>query len=152
MQCPQSLYHTMLHLYYQNCADVRSLRNTEWCVHTSYPSSVAQFSPFLDFSLSSFGDWTRTSDMLAKGSSEILSCPTSGFLFFFYLRFKFGGWRDGLEVKRTDCSSRGPEFNSQQPHGGSQQSVMGSDALLWCVWRQLQCVYSFLKDLNLFSI
>jgi hypothetical protein len=32
-------------------------------------------------------------------------------------------------VKSTDCSSRGPEFNSQQPHGGSQPSVMGSDAL-----------------------
>jgi hypothetical protein len=32
-------------------------------------------------------------------------------------------------VKRTDCSSKGPEFNSQQPHGGSQPSVMGSDAL-----------------------
>ena len=27
----------------------------------------------------------------------------------------------------------GPEFNSQQPHGGSQSSVMGSDALFWCV-------------------
>jgi hypothetical protein len=33
----------------------------------------------------------------------------------------------------TDCSSRGPEFKSQQPHGGSQPSVMGSDALFWCV-------------------
>ncbi|EDM16381.1 rCG63686 [Rattus norvegicus] len=43
------------------------------------------------------------------------------------------GWRDGSEVKSTDCSSRGPEFNSQQPHGGSQPSVMGSDALFWCV-------------------
>jgi hypothetical protein len=43
------------------------------------------------------------------------------------------GWRDGLVVKSTDCSSRGPEFNSQQPHGGSQPSVMGSDALFWCV-------------------
>ena len=29
----------------------------------------------------------------------------------------------------TDCSSRGPEFNSQQQHGSSQPSVMGSDAL-----------------------
>ena len=28
-------------------------------------------------------------------------------------------------------SSKGPEFNSQQPHGGSQPSVMGSDALFW---------------------
>jgi hypothetical protein len=27
-------------------------------------------------------------------------------------------------VKNTDCSSRGPELNSQQPHGGSQSSVM----------------------------
>jgi hypothetical protein len=33
----------------------------------------------------------------------------------------------------TACSSRGSEFNSQQPHGGSQPSVMGSDALFWCV-------------------
>jgi hypothetical protein len=29
------------------------------------------------------------------------------------------GWRDGSAVKSTDCSSRGPEFNSQQTHGGS---------------------------------
>jgi hypothetical protein len=32
-------------------------------------------------------------------------------------------------VKSTDCSSTGSEFNSQQSHGGSQPSVMGSDAL-----------------------
>jgi hypothetical protein len=43
------------------------------------------------------------------------------------------GWRDGSVVKSTDCSSKGPEFNSQQPHGGSQPSVMGSDALFWFV-------------------
>jgi hypothetical protein len=43
------------------------------------------------------------------------------------------GLRDGSEVKSTDCSSEGPEFKSQQPHGGSQPSVMRSDALLWCV-------------------
>ena len=30
-------------------------------------------------------------------------------------------------VKSTDYSTRGPEFNSQQPHGASQPSVMGSD-------------------------
>jgi hypothetical protein len=45
----------------------------------------------------------------------------------------FRVWRDGSVVKITDCSSKGPEFNSQQPHGGSQTSVMGSDAFLWCV-------------------
>jgi hypothetical protein len=43
------------------------------------------------------------------------------------------GWRDGLVVKSTDCPSRGPEFKSQQPHGGSQPSVMGSETLFWCV-------------------
>jgi hypothetical protein len=51
------------------------------------------------------------------------------------------GWRDGSVVKSTDCSSRGPEFNSQQPHGGSQPSIMGSDALFLGVWRQLQCTH-----------
>jgi hypothetical protein len=40
-------------------------------------------------------------------------------------------WRDSSVVKSTDCSSRGPEFNSQQPHNGSQPSVMRSDALFW---------------------
>jgi hypothetical protein len=45
-----------------------------------------------------------------------------------YLR----GWRDGSVVKSTDCSSRGPEFNSQQPHGGSQPSVVGFDTHFWC--------------------
>jgi hypothetical protein len=43
------------------------------------------------------------------------------------------GWRDGSVVKSTDCSSKGPEFKSQQPHGGSQPSVTRSDALSWCV-------------------
>ena len=34
------------------------------------------------------------------------------------------GWRDGSVVKSTDCSSEGPEFKTQQPHGGSQPSAM----------------------------
>jgi hypothetical protein len=34
------------------------------------------------------------------------------------------GWTDDSVVKSTDCSSRGPEFNSQKPHGGSQPLVM----------------------------
>jgi hypothetical protein len=38
--------------------------------------------------------------------------------------------RDGSEVKSTSCSSRGPWFNPQQPRsGGSQPSILGSDAL-----------------------
>jgi len=43
------------------------------------------------------------------------------------------GWRGGSVVRSTDCSSRGPEFKSQQPHGGSQPSVKGSEALFCCV-------------------
>jgi hypothetical protein len=36
-------------------------------------------------------------------------------------------------VRAPDCSSEGPKFKSQQPHGGSQPPVMRSDALFWCV-------------------
>jgi hypothetical protein len=43
------------------------------------------------------------------------------------------GRRDGSVIKSTDCSSEGPEFKSQQPHGGLQPSVMRSDALFWCI-------------------
>jgi hypothetical protein len=43
------------------------------------------------------------------------------------------GWKDGSEVKSTDCSFRGVEFNFQQPYGGSQPSVMRSNALFECV-------------------
>jgi hypothetical protein len=45
----------------------------------------------------------------------------------------YQGWRDGSAVKSTGCSSSGPEFKSQQPQGGSQPSVIKSDALFWCV-------------------
>ena len=31
------------------------------------------------------------------------------------------------QVRAPDCSSKRPEFKSQQPHGGSQPSVMGSN-------------------------
>ena len=53
------------------------------------------------------------------------------------------GLERGSVVKSTDYSTRGPEFNSQQPHSGSQQSVMWSDALFWCVWRQWQCTHIY---------
>ena len=56
-------------------------------------------------------------------------------------RPKDPGWRDGSQVKSTDCSSRGSEFNSQQPQGGSQPSVMRSYAFFWCVCRQHQCTH-----------
>jgi len=52
-------------------------------------------------------------------------------------------------VKSTGCSSRGPELNSQQPHGGSQPSVTGSDALFWCVYGQLW--YTYIKINKIFK-
>jgi hypothetical protein len=55
------------------------------------------------------------------------------------LKKKLEGWRDSSVVKSTNCSSKGHEFKSQQPHGGSQPSVTRSDSLFWCVWRQ--CIY-----------
>jgi hypothetical protein len=48
-------------------------------------------------------------------------------------------------VRAPDYSSEGPQFKSQQPHGGSQPSVTRSDSLFWIVWRQLQCTYIKLK-------
>jgi hypothetical protein len=41
--------------------------------------------------------------------------------------------RNQKVIRSTDCSSRGPEFNSQQKHGGSQTFVIGCNDLLWCV-------------------
>jgi hypothetical protein len=51
----------------------------------------------------------------------------------YILKNKIQGWRDDSEGKSTDCSSKGPEFKSQQPHGGSQPPVMRSDTLFWCI-------------------
>jgi len=48
-----------------------------------------------------------------------------------WLRVLAAGWRDGSAVKSTDCSSKGPEFNSQQPQGGSQLSMMRSGVIFW---------------------
>jgi hypothetical protein len=38
-----------------------------------------------------------------------------------------------LRTLATGGSSRGPKFNSQQPHGGLRPSIKGSDALFWHV-------------------
>jgi hypothetical protein len=52
---------------------------------------------------------------------------------FLNVKMAFVGWRDGPVVKSTSCSYSHPEFHSQQPHGGSQPPLMGSNALFWCV-------------------
>ena len=46
----------------------------------------------------------------------------------------------------TGCSSRGPEFNSQQPHSGSQPSIMRSDALFWHTSKQSTHTYVMGSD------
>ena len=43
------------------------------------------------------------------------------------IRSSCRGWRDGSVVKSTNCSPKGPEFNSQQVHGGSP-----SCNRIWC--------------------
>jgi hypothetical protein len=47
-------------------------------------------------------------------------------------------------VKRTNCSSRGPEFSSQQQHGGTQPSVMGYD-VLFGVSEKSDSVFTYIK-------
>jgi hypothetical protein len=61
------------------------------------------------------------------------------------------GWRGCSVVKSTDCSSRGPEFNFQQPHGGSQPSVNGIQCpLLVCL--KTATVYSYKLNKSLIII
>ena len=47
------------------------------------------------------------------------------------LHSKITSWRDGSAVMSTGCSSRGPEFDSQKRHGGSQPFTVRSDTLFW---------------------
>jgi hypothetical protein len=46
---------------------------------------------------------------------------------------KLGAGEMAQWVRAPNCSSKGPEFKSQQPHGGSQPSVTRSDTLFWSV-------------------
>lgn len=56
-----------------------------------------------------------------------------------WLRKREGAGEMAQGLKALACTSRSPEFNSQETHDGSQPSVMESDAFFCCVWRQLQC-------------
>jgi hypothetical protein len=71
-------------------------------------------------------NWEERHNDYLRGPNKVSSGLVKGYQ---YLRFASRELRDGSAVKSTDCSSRDPEFNSQQPHGGSQPSAMGSDAL-----------------------
>jgi hypothetical protein len=73
------------------------------------------------------------SQLVIKGGGPIEGGAILGLVVLDPIREQAGGWRGGSAVKSTDCSFKGPEFKSQQPHGGLQPSVTRSDALFWCV-------------------
>ena len=85
---------------------------------------------------SHWGEENRELGMCARGTPQKWT-QEQGIVFL--NKYEQLGWREGLEVKNTNCPSKGPEFNSQQPQGGSQPSVMESGALFQCVWRKLPC-------------
>jgi hypothetical protein len=62
-----------------------------------------------------------------------MSSAAPGLVVLGCIRKQAEGWQNGSAGKNTDCSSEGPEFNSQQPHGGSQPPIMRSDTHFWCV-------------------
>ena len=79
--------------------------------------------------------WFALSFIKKKASNGSMVVPHGTPLIPALKRQRQGGWWDGSVIKSTDCSSKGLEFNSQQPHGGSQPSVRKSDGLFWSVWR-----------------
>ena len=52
-----------------------------------------------------------------EGPATVISGPG------LYKKCYMRGWRDG-SVVNTGCSSRGPGFNFQNPHGGSRPLVV----------------------------
>jgi hypothetical protein len=71
--------------------------------------------------------YTPTSPHIQNKQTD--KCDTNTYLDR-YLKGSLKDWRDGSAVKSTDCYSRGPEFNSQQPHGGSQPSENSYNILI----------------------
>jgi hypothetical protein len=64
--------------------------------------------------------YRRRVSQCSPSQGEEISLRRAGQVPGMTVRDNFWGWRDGSSVKSTDCSSEGPEFKSQQPHGGSQ--------------------------------
>jgi hypothetical protein len=92
---------------------------------------------FFDF----WSSWPKSFWTLAHGglflaslfpahSNSVMSVklhfPCFGFVcfFYYYKMVMTSGWGDGSAGKSTDCSSEGPEFKSQQPHGCSQPPIL----------------------------
>jgi hypothetical protein len=66
-----------------------------------------------------------SSELCFKFFSKGMTCQ--GVLFFLDVRKEDSEAGEMAVIKSTDCSSRGPGFNSQHPHGYSQPSVMGTN-------------------------
>jgi len=49
------------------------------------------------------------------------------------LNHQVGAGEMAQRLRALAALPKGPEFNSQQPQGGSRPSVIGSDALFWSV-------------------
>jgi len=115
-------------------------RNTGVYMHMHCNRALTTLSEDPD---SIFRTWQQTTVSSSRRSSALFWSPWASQAFMWYtdihagktlihLKVKRDGdWRDGSEVKSTGYSSRGPEFKSQQLHGGSQPSVMRSNALFW---------------------
>ena len=54
-------------------------------------------------------------------------------------------------AKNTDCSSRDPEFNSRQPHDGSQPSVQFA-VITGCLRISKESIFTGLNHLNIISV
>jgi hypothetical protein len=69
-------------------------------------------------------NWYKTSlvSYFLKTEFQLPKC-TLFIITMFTIKNRIKSWRDGSVVKSSDCSSRDPGFNSQQPRGGSQSSV-----------------------------
>jgi hypothetical protein len=113
------------------------------------PVEVLQFHPTVDGVLVSTAGktvkvWDVAKQQPLTGTVTLEGLPFSGspcldnppfsigvFGSVFFKKSRVGEMAQWVRV--PNCSSRGPEFKSQQPHGGSQPPVTRSDALFWCV-------------------
>ena len=113
-----------------DCAGIETLTKTT-AANTHNNNKITLNAPHSEESLKSQAlvptvlMWTQLTWLWASSSCSRMSTVGAGEM--------------AQRVRAPDCSSEGPEFKSQQPHGGSQPSVTRSHTLFWCFWRQLQC-------------
>ena len=120
----------------RECSWVAGVWSRSMLTHILGTLKALGSSPSIPILLTEFTSWLYTEK---RWLSPVVRCFTGGKPLKVHKIHVLGGRRDGSAGKSTDCSSSSPEFNSQQPDGGSQPSVMGSNGLFQCVWRWLKC-------------